>query len=112
MKKGTVTQSNRIKAKGSYVAEPLETKLQKLTEQKIPIEQSTPLIYTERKNGVEPAYDIRTDRWEIAQMAMDAISKAELAKRDGGMINEENMGGEQGQETHHTSQDGTDTTTD
>ena len=27
-----------------------------------------------------PAYNIRTDRWEIAQQAMDAVNQANLAK--------------------------------
>ena len=40
-----------------------------------------PIIYTERKDGVLPAYDIRTDRWEIAQEAMAKNLKAIDAKR-------------------------------
>ena len=27
-----------------------------------------------------PAYNIRTDRWEVAQAAMDAVNQANLAK--------------------------------
>ena len=27
-----------------------------------------------------PAYNIRTDRWEVAQQAMDAVNQANLAK--------------------------------
>ena len=37
-------------------------------------------IYTNRDDGVLPAYNIRTDRWEIAQAAMDAVNQANLAK--------------------------------
>jgi hypothetical protein len=30
--------------------------------------------------GVLPAYNIRTDRWDIAQQAMEAVNQANLAK--------------------------------
>ena len=33
-----------------------------------------PLIYTERKTGVNPEYNIRTDRFMIAMEAMGKIS--------------------------------------
>ena len=36
-----------------------------------PIGETAPMIYTKKTDGVIPAYDIRTDKWEIAQ---DAIS--------------------------------------
>ena len=45
------------------------------------LEKGAPIIYTERKDGVLPAYDIRTDRWEIAQKAMEVNQKAISAKR-------------------------------
>lgn len=37
--------------------------------------------YTERKDGVLPQYDIRTDRWEIALQACDKVSKSKAAAR-------------------------------
>ena len=37
------------------------------------IEDGAPIIYTERRDGVNPAYNIRTDRWEIAQNAMEQV---------------------------------------
>lgn len=40
-----------------------------------------PLIYTERKDGVLPAYDIRTDKMALAQEAMEKNMKAVNAKR-------------------------------
>lgn len=39
-------------------------------------------IYTERKNGVEGAYNIRTDRFELATNAMDYVTRSALAKRE------------------------------
>lgn len=75
----------------SYEAEPLEVKLRKATEEKTPIESIAPMIYTEKSKGVIPEYDIRTDRFEIAQAAMEKLNKvkfAEVAKT------EEVMGGQ------------------
>lgn len=59
----------------------IEEKVARLTQEKSPINDGAPIIYTERKDGVLPAYDIRTDRWEIAQKAMEINQKAISAKR-------------------------------
>lgn len=61
--------------------ETIEDKCKRLVESKEPIIDGAPILYTERKDGVLPAYDIRTDRWEIAQEAMDKNRKAIDAKR-------------------------------
>lgn len=61
--------------------ETIEDKCKRLVESKEPITDGAPILYTERKDGVLPAYDIRTDRWEIAQEAMDKNRKAIDAKR-------------------------------
>lgn len=60
--------------------ESIETKVQRITENNEPITDGAPIIYTNRDDGVLPAYNIRTDRWEIAQQAMEAINQANLAK--------------------------------
>lgn len=64
----------------SYVAERLEQKIGRIMNNKEPIKDGAPMIYTERKDGVRPELDIRTDKWEIAAGAMDAVSRARLAK--------------------------------
>ena len=61
--------------------ERIEEKVRRLTDEKSPINDGAPIIYTERKDGVLPAYDIRTDRWDIAQKAMEQNMKAISAKR-------------------------------
>ena len=60
--------------------ESIETKVKRITENNEPITDGAPTIYTNREDGVLPAYNIRTDRWEIAQQAMDAVNQANLAK--------------------------------
>lgn len=69
-----------IKINQSYKGEWLEDKLVRILNNKEPIKDGAPLIYTERKDGVRPEMDIRTDKWEIAAGAMDAVSRARLAK--------------------------------
>ena len=60
--------------------ESIETKVKRITENNEPITDGAPIIYTNRDDGVLPAYNIRTDRWDIAQQAMDAVNQANLAK--------------------------------
>ena len=62
------------------LGETLEAKVRRITENNEPITDGAPIIYTKREDGVLPAYDIRTDRWDIAQQAMDAVNQANLAK--------------------------------
>lgn len=71
-----------MKVNESYEGECIEHKIQRLVKNKEPLEGSVPLTYTERKDGVLPQYDIRTDRWEIATEAMDKVAKSIIAKRD------------------------------
>lgn len=49
------------------------------------IERQSPLIYTERKDGIMAGFDIRTDRFEIAIEAMDKSAKSMTAKRQSKM---------------------------
>lgn len=60
--------------------ESIENKVRRITENNEPINDGAPIIYTNREDGVLPAYNIRTDRWDIAQAAMDAVNQANLAK--------------------------------
>ena len=62
--------------------EPIELKIERITNNKEPITDGAPEIFTERKDGVISAYNIRTDRWEVAAEAMDKVSGSIQAKRD------------------------------
>lgn len=59
----------------------IEDKVRQITETKAPIEAISPMIYTERKDGVRPEFNIRTDKWDIAQQAMDTIALGTQQKR-------------------------------
>jgi len=62
--------------------ETIEQKVTRLVQNKEPIKDGSPIIYTDRKEGVNPAYHVRTDRWEIAIDALDRLTKSKQAKRD------------------------------
>ncbi len=59
----------------------IEESIREQLESKAPIEMVSERIYTERKDGVNPAYDIRTDRFDLAIKAHDIRSKAAIARR-------------------------------
>lgn len=65
----------------SVRGETIETKMQRVMQNKEPITDGAPITYTERKDGVIPDYDIRADRMEYAVEAMDKMSRQNLAKR-------------------------------
>lgn len=90
--------STKIKAKeGEWI----EEKVRRVVENGEPIEDGAPIVYTERKDGVRPEYNIRTDRWEIAQEAMEAVREGKrkmiamkIAERDGKLGGENQPDGE------------------
>lgn len=72
--------SSQIKTWNTYEAEPLEVKLRrKMKGGKVDEEEGDgktwAIAYTEKKDGVKPEYDIRTDRFEIAREAMETLEK-------------------------------------
>lgn len=80
MRKPTYTTNRTLLVNETYEAEPLEVKLRRILETNEPIDESLPEIYTNKKDGVLPAYDIRTDRFEIARVAMEKIGNAEASE--------------------------------
>lgn len=74
---------SRLKGVEKLEGEPIEHKIERIVSNKEPISDGAPAIYTERKEGVISAYNIRTDRWEVASTAMNVIEKSVQAKRDG-----------------------------
>lgn len=62
----------------AYQADPREVKLRKvISGESSNMEDGVfPTIYTEKKDGVQPEYDIRTDRFEVAIDAIDKINQS------------------------------------
>ena len=71
---------SKIRINNLYEAEPLEVKLRrKMRGGKVDEEEGEgktwAIAYTEKKDGIKPEYDIRTDRFEIAREAMETLEK-------------------------------------
>lgn len=64
----------------SYEGQSIEDRCKKLVETGEPIKDTSPLIYTPKEKGVMLQYDVRADKWEIAQNAMDRVNKERIAK--------------------------------
>ena len=73
------------------LGETIEEKVERVVNNGEPIEDGAPSIYTERKSGVNAEHDIRTDRWEIATDAMDAVQKSNKAQREKKGITKEDI---------------------
>lgn len=64
------------------VGETIEEKVERIVANKEPITDGAPEIFTERKDGIIPGYNIRTDRFEVAAEAMDKVTRSKIASRD------------------------------
>lgn len=71
-----------LRVNKSTEGETLERKVERMVHNNEPISDRASLIYTERKEGVKPAYDIRTDRMELAIEASDKITGSYIARRE------------------------------
>ena len=59
----------------------IETRLKQIIGTNEPIPCEAGAYYQERADGVDPACDVRTDRFEIAQAAMGQVTKSHIAAR-------------------------------
>lgn len=64
----------------TYEGETIEEKVRRVVENKEPISDGAPIVFTEKKDGVLPQFNIRTDKWEIALDAMDKVQASRIAK--------------------------------
>lgn len=65
-----------------FIGESIEQKIRRTTQGGEPIEAISPMIYTERKEGVRAETNIRTDKWDIAQSAMNQIADGHRKQRE------------------------------
>ena len=56
--------------------ETIERKVERIVHNGDKITDGAPLNYTEKKDGVVAGYNIRTDRFEVAAEAMDAVHRS------------------------------------
>lgn len=93
-------ESGRVKSQIKRVptqkGESIEEMVRRCTESKEPIEAIAPMIYTEKAAGVQPQYDIRTDRFDLALEAVDKYQKSQIARQK--KAEQEQKGTDQGTE--------------
>ena len=78
MYKYNTNKPTKIRVNNSIEGETIEMKVRRIVDNKEPITDGAPLIYGP-KGEIMAGHDIRTDRFEIAVEATDAISKAIIA---------------------------------
>jgi hypothetical protein len=81
MKRFKIQDRTMIELNDSIEGETIEQKVMRIVENNEPIEDGAPIIFTARKDGVLPAYDVRTDRFEIAIEGMDYVARSNFARR-------------------------------
>ena len=83
MKSEIINERKQLKTGFStetYEGESIEKKCARMIENNEPITDGAPLVYTERADGVRPEFNVRTDKWDIAQESMEKVSEAKRNK--------------------------------
>lgn len=81
MYKKIAPNKTTLKINNSYEGETIEAKIRRVVTNKEPITDGAPLIYTERNKGIQPEYNIRTDKMEVALDAMTAVANKHVENR-------------------------------
>lgn len=75
-------ETTNLNVNKSKEGEAIEAKVRRILNNKEPIKDGAPRIFTERKDGVKPEYDIRADKWEAAVEVTTQISNSHAYKRE------------------------------
>lgn len=89
MNKYKIQHRTNLARNTSTQGETIETKVERIMVNNEPIDDGAPIIYTERKYGVQPEYDIRTDRFDLALEATGHIARTAKIKRMKGIAERE-----------------------
>lgn len=81
MKRHEISNVTRLERNTSVEGELIEQKIERIVTLNEPINDGAPIIYTERKYGVLPEHNIRTDRFDLALEATGHIQKSNTIKR-------------------------------
>lgn len=82
VKKNIGSIPSKLTINQSVEGETIELKVERIVNNKEPVKDGAPMIYTARQEGINKAYDIRTDRWEVAIDASTAVAKSYKGKRE------------------------------
>ena len=81
MRRGMTINPSRIRVDEDRIGESIEQMLRRMHKENEPIQATARMHYFERKDGVRPENDIRTDRFEVARSAMDKVNASTYAER-------------------------------
>lgn len=82
MKRQIIMPHTQIETRGiAREAKSIEEEMRAAVNGKEPIKATAKVTYNERKDGVLPQHDIRTDRFEMAMLATDKIHATKAAER-------------------------------
>lgn len=85
MKKVELNYRSRIMVEVTE-GESIEKKIERMVDSQEPIGETAPIVYTKKSDGVIAAYDIRTDKWDVALDAMNKVNgKRKQISELGGM---------------------------
>ena len=83
MYKKPIYRKTSLRVNESNEGETLEMKIDRFINNREPLqEKGAEPIYMERKEGINRAYDVKTDRFEVAIEAMDKVAKSITARRE------------------------------
>lgn len=77
-----IKQKTNLYVNDSTEGERIEDKIERVLNNGEPIEDTAPIIYQPRSEGVRPEFNIRTDRQDLAAEAGDKVTASKLAQRD------------------------------
>lgn len=77
-----ITEVTSISRNIAKEGEMLEQKIERILNNGEPITDGAPLMFTEKKDGVVPGYNVRTDRFEVAIEGMDKVTKSNIARSE------------------------------
>ena len=86
MYRTTTNYGTTLDVNTSIEGETIEEKIERVVNSGEPITDGAPIIYTERKQGVLPEFNPRTDRFEVAIDAMDKVARSKIASREENII--------------------------
>lgn len=82
MYKRIIMSNTTINQNESVEGEPIEIRIERILENGEGVSDASPVIHQERGDGVQPEYDIRTDRFDLALDGQDYINKSIMGKRE------------------------------
>lgn len=82
MKRLNIKHTTQIQTVGvKREAKSIEEEMRQAVSGKEPIKATAKITYNDRKDGVLPQHDIRTDRFMVAMLATDKIHATKAAER-------------------------------